>query len=97
MQRHAAKSTRHFRIERTSLEEFAAGYVSEVIGCSLIIHVDCFEWLGSVKENSLHAIVTDPPYGVHEYNFDQLEKRKNGNGGVWRIPQIGRASCRERV
>jgi site-specific DNA-methyltransferase (adenine-specific) len=86
MQRHATKSTRHFRIERASLEEFAAGYVSEVIGRSLIIHVDCFEWLGSVKENSLHAIVTDPPYGVHEYNFDQLEKRKNGNGGVWRIP-----------
>jgi len=30
--------------------------------------------------------VTDPPYGVKEYDFDQLEKRANGNGGIWRIP-----------
>ncbi|MGH7454347.1 MAG: DNA methyltransferase, partial [bacterium] len=26
------------------------------------------------------------PYGVKEYDFDQLEKRANGNGGIWRIP-----------
>lgn len=36
---------------------------------------------------SVHAIVTDPPYGVKEYEKDQLEKRSNGNGGIWRIPQ----------
>jgi site-specific DNA-methyltransferase (adenine-specific) len=53
---------------------------------SRFIHADCFEWLGRVPENSLHAIVTDPPYGVKEYDFDQLEKRQNGNGGIWRIP-----------
>ena len=35
---------------------------------------------------SLHAIVTDPPYGVKEYDADQLHKRANGNGGIWRIP-----------
>jgi site-specific DNA-methyltransferase (adenine-specific) len=23
---------------------------------------------------------------VKEYDFDQLEKRANGNGGIWRIP-----------
>lgn len=39
-----------------------------------------------MPENSIHAIVTDPPYGVKEYDFDQLEKRSNGNGGIWRIP-----------
>jgi site-specific DNA-methyltransferase (adenine-specific) len=39
-----------------------------------------------VPANSFHAIVTDPPYGVKEYDFDQLEKRANGNGGIWRIP-----------
>ncbi len=55
-------------------------------GQSLAIHADCFEWLGSLAENSLHAIITDPPYGVKEYNFDQMEKRANGNGGIWRIP-----------
>ncbi len=62
------------------------GYQSLVIGRSLLVHADCFEWLGRIPENSLHAIVTDPPYGVKEYDFDQLEKRANGNGGVWRIP-----------
>ncbi len=35
---------------------------------------------------SVHGIVTDPPYGVKEYEFDQLTKRANGNGGIWRIP-----------
>ena len=52
----------------------------------MIVHADCFEWLGRIPENSLHAIVTDPPYGVKEYDFDQIEKRNNGNGGIWRIP-----------
>ena len=55
-------------------------------GASLTIHADCLEWLGSIPENSLHAIITDPPYGVKEYHFDQIEKRANGNGGIWRIP-----------
>jgi site-specific DNA-methyltransferase (adenine-specific) len=61
-------------------------YTSEVIGRCRILHADCFEWLSRIPENSIHAIVTDPPYGVKEYDFDQLEKRDNGNGGIWRIP-----------
>jgi site-specific DNA-methyltransferase (adenine-specific) len=51
-----------------------------------MIHADCFEWLSRLPENSLHAIVTDPPYGVKEYDVEQLEKRHRGRGGVWRIP-----------
>jgi len=53
---------------------------------SLILHADCFEWMGRIPADSFHAIVTDPHYGVKEYDFDQIEKRANGNGGVWRIP-----------
>jgi site-specific DNA-methyltransferase (adenine-specific) len=53
---------------------------------ALLVHVDCFEWMARVPESSIHAIVTDPPYGVKEYEPDQLEKRSSGNGGVWRIP-----------
>jgi site-specific DNA-methyltransferase (adenine-specific) len=64
----------------------ALDYTSHVIGRSRIIHADCFEWLSRIPENSLHAVVTDPPYGVKEYDFDQIEKRASGNGGVWRIP-----------
>ncbi len=64
----------------------ALDYTHQVIGRSLILHGDCLEWLSRIPENSLHAIVTDPPYGVKEYHFDQIEKRNNGNGGIWRIP-----------
>lgn len=53
---------------------------------SLLIHADCMEWLSRCPEESIQAVVTDPPYGVKEYDFDQIEKRENGNGGVWRIP-----------
>jgi site-specific DNA-methyltransferase (adenine-specific) len=70
----------------SDLSTFAFDYQHQKVGNSLILHADCFEWLGKVPENSLHGIVTDPPYGVKEYAFDQLEKRANGNGGIWRIP-----------
>ena len=51
-----------------------------------IIRTDAFDWLQSRRANSIHAVVTDPPYGLVEYKPQQLEKRKNGRGGVWRIP-----------
>ena len=50
------------------------------------VHGDAFEWLQQAEPRSIHAVVTDPPYGLVEYKPDQLEKRQNGNGGVWRIP-----------
>jgi len=66
--------------------KLALDYASQRIGNSLILHADCFEWMGRIPPESIHAIVTDPPYGVKEYDFDQIAKRSNGNGGVWRIP-----------
>lgn len=69
-----------------SLNHLTLEYPTERVGQSLLVHADCFEWLSGIPENSLHAIVTDPPYGVKEYDFEQLEKRSNGNGGIWRIP-----------
>jgi site-specific DNA-methyltransferase (adenine-specific) len=69
-----------------STETLAFDYPTERIGQSRIVRADCFDWLGKVPENALHAIVTDPPYGVKEYDSDQLEKRANGKGGIWRIP-----------
>jgi site-specific DNA-methyltransferase (adenine-specific) len=68
------------------LQPFSLDYAAHRIGGSLIVHADCFEWLGRIPKNSLYGIVTDPPYGVKEYDFDQIEKRENGNGGIWRIP-----------
>jgi site-specific DNA-methyltransferase (adenine-specific) len=69
-----------------AVASFALDYATHAIGDCLLLHADCFEWMGRVPEASVHAIVTDPPYGVKEYDFDQLEKRSNGNGGIWRIP-----------
>ncbi len=61
-------------------------YRSDYVGNSLIIQANCFEWLKRIPENSIHAFVTDPPYVVKEYEREQLDKRANGSGGVWRIP-----------
>jgi site-specific DNA-methyltransferase (adenine-specific) len=69
-----------------TLDQLARDYEATYFERSVALHADCFEWLSRIPENSLHAIVTDPPYGVKEYDFDQIEKRENGNGGIWRIP-----------
>jgi len=71
---------------RNLVETYSLDYDWHEFSSSLAIHADCFEWMGRIPEASIHAIVTDPPYGVKEYDFDQLEKRENGNGGIWRIP-----------
>ena len=51
-----------------------------------LYHANCFEWLRQQDNGSIHAVVTDPPYGLHEYSEEQQTKLRNGKGGVWRIP-----------
>ena len=67
-------------------DQLALDYTHARVGKATIIHADCLEWLGRIPARSVHGMVTDPPYGVKEYEFDQIEKRTNGNGGIWRIP-----------
>ena len=55
-------------------------------GRSKLVEADCFDWLRQQADNSVHAVVTDPPYGLVEYNPEQQEKLRKGRGGVWRIP-----------
>ena len=50
------------------------------------IHANCFEWMDAQDADSITAIVTDPPYGVREYTSTELEKKRAGQGGIWRIP-----------
>jgi site-specific DNA-methyltransferase (adenine-specific) len=38
------------------------------------------------KPASIQAIVTDPPYGLREYDADEQAKLRRRRGGVWRIP-----------
>lgn len=51
-----------------------------------IFCTDAFGWLSTAKPDSVHAVVTDPPYGLVEYTPRELAKLKRGRGGVWRIP-----------
>jgi site-specific DNA-methyltransferase (adenine-specific) len=51
-----------------------------------LFHADCFDWLASREEASIHAVVTDPPYGLTEYSQKELRKLRSGKGGVWRVP-----------
>jgi len=56
------------------------------VGQARLFHADCFDWLREQQDGSFQAVVTDPPYGLHEYTPEQQEKLRNGKGGVWRIP-----------
>src|SRR5262252_1487279 len=51
-----------------------------------LLHVNCFDWLRACVPRSVHAIITDPPYGLVEYSDIEQTKLRIGRGGVWRIP-----------
>jgi site-specific DNA-methyltransferase (adenine-specific) len=51
-----------------------------------LVHTDALAWLENAPSNSIEAVVTDPPYGLVEYTPAQLQKRRAGSGGIWRIP-----------
>lgn len=47
---------------------------------------DVLKWLADIPANSIHAVVTDPPYGMVEYDEKNHEKLRKRRGGIWRIP-----------
>ena len=51
-----------------------------------LIPGDALTIMGLMAPDSVDAIVTDPPYGLIEYERDNHEKLRQGRGGVWRIP-----------
>ncbi|MBN1919265.1 MAG: site-specific DNA-methyltransferase [Verrucomicrobia bacterium] len=55
-------------------------------GRAMLFHADCFDWIEQRDSRSIHAVVTDPPYGLHEYTPEEQAKLRRGKGGVWRIP-----------
>lgn len=55
-------------------------------GRANLVLADCNDWLHAQPENSVHAVVTDPPYGLVEYTDLEQSKLRNGHGGIWRIP-----------
>jgi len=55
-------------------------------GQARLFHQDCLEWLEAQAANSVHAVVTDPPYGLVEYSDAEQAKLRQRQGGIWRIP-----------
>lgn len=55
-------------------------------GKARLIHGDCFDWLDRQEDLTIHAVVTDPPYGLQEYTEKEQSKLRKGRGGLWRIP-----------
>ena len=78
-------------------EDYGGGLQSAMVGGSewekpfrfgdaTLYHADSFNWLDTRGDNSIHAVVTDPPYGLQEYTAKEQAKLRNGRGGVWRLP-----------
>ena len=61
-------------------------HVDEVAHSYELVLADAFGWLARREPDSVHGVVTDPPYGVVEYQEEQLAKKRAGSGGVWRVP-----------
>jgi site-specific DNA-methyltransferase (adenine-specific) len=53
--------------------------------CEIVLG-DGLAWLAARPANSIHAIVTDPPYGLKEFSEVEKGKLRSRRGGVWRIP-----------
>lgn len=64
----------------------AAPLTPTISGRATLVQGDCLAWLEQRAERSVHAVVTDPPYGLREFNEAQKAKLRAGRGGVWRIP-----------
>ncbi len=58
----------------------------EVLPHIRLVLSDAIQWMLERDDDSIHAIVTDPPYGIKEYENEDQSKLRNGKGGVWRIP-----------
>lgn len=78
-----------------TLSGFEAQPAQTDIGTAGVIHRfekaslhldDCIAWMNRQPAQSVHAVVTDPPYGLIEYSDLELGKLRRGQGGIWRIP-----------
>jgi DNA modification methylase len=72
----------HWQQVRTNGDQVRA-HLSET---ATLIKADALAWLHTLPPRSIHAVVTDPPYGLIEYAPRDHRKLRAGRGGVWRIP-----------
>lgn len=77
----------HYRLAEPDIAPATAETFATVVhGQATLVRADCMEWLANRKPESIHAVVTDPPYGLVEYSSKEQAKLRNGRGGVWRLP-----------
>ena len=69
-----------------SLFEAPAKKEPFTFGKATLFHANALDWLADQPDNSIYAVVTDPPYGLQEYTAKEQAKLRSGRGGVWRIP-----------
>ena len=87
------QSRGHYSLKEASATEArtppSAGrtnWPTHCFGRTVLYKADCLEWLASQESNSIHAVVTDPPYGLVEYSAKEQGKLRKRKGGVWRLP-----------
>ena len=77
----------HYRLRASPHDrKRTASWIEHRIGRATLIEANCFDWLRACQPRSIHAVVTDPPYGVLEYSPIEQTKLRKRKGGVWRIP-----------
>jgi len=81
-----AESVQEVEVAKRRSSPSRNAFAPAKFGDALLVHDDCLNWLRTREPASIHAVVTDPPYGLFEYSDEQQEKLRNGKGGVWRIP-----------
>jgi len=47
---------------------------------------ECLDHIRLLDADSLHAVCTDPPYGLVEFSANEVAKLRQGKGGIWRLP-----------
>ena len=78
-----------YRLATTIAHDDAPAIATEPLlreGLATLYQADCLDWLATCQPRSIHAVVTDPPYGLVEYSDREQRKLRAGKGGIWRIP-----------
>lgn len=73
-------------VSTSSAAEVWESEPSVTCGKAKLFEADCLDWLAGRSANSIHGVVTDPPYGLVEYSPREQRKLRSRKGGVWRIP-----------
>jgi hypothetical protein len=72
----------HYRLKKSKANGSVVRIRPVILeGRAQLFQCNCFEWLAEREPSSIHAVVTDPPYGLVEYTEKEQVKLRNGKGG----------------